>query len=181
VSGEWEFRTATGRATVADGRLRVSGSFRGFLRKRWREEWTRKGWGRRLVFVVSVLGMVTYLPEFLRSVRDVLSGDPDSLSLFLVTAIGLVLLAVAYRTARTRSVPLRAITEVQRVDRDRLRVEYDDNERDKLDVETPTEADADEAVEIFRLRGIRVEDRTDAEGPASSEFRRRLRAKGKEE
>lgn len=179
MTGEWEFRTDTGRATVADGRLRVSGSLRGILRKRWREGWTRNGVGRRLLFVVSVLGMVTYLPDALRSVRDVLNGGADPLSLFLVTAVCLLVVGLARRTARTRTVSLRTITEVRRVDHDRLRVEYDDGERDKLDVETPTERDADEAVEILRLRGVPVEDYRDAEGPEATEFRRRLGAKEK--
>ncbi len=117
------------------------------------------------------------LPRALRSLPDVLAGRADVSSLLLVAGAGFVVAAVAYRAARTRSVPLRAIAEVRRVDRDRLRVEYGDGERDKLDVETPTAADADEAVEIFRLRGVPVEDLTDADGPESSEFRRRLRAK----
>ena len=176
MSDEWEFRTATGRARVADGRLRVSGSVRGLLGKRWREKWTRKGSGRRLLFVASLVGTILFLSDAVQNVRAVLTGDGDLLSLFVLGALGFLVLTVAYWTSRTRSVDLRAITEVRRVDDDRLRVEYDDGERDKLDIETPTEREAEEAVELLRLRGVKVEDSTDNE-VSSSEFRRRLRAK----
>lgn len=174
MTDAWTFRTDTGRATVADGQLRISESVRGLLGKRWREGWVRSGPSRRLLFVASLVGTAMAISGV---VRKMLAGRMDSVSVFFVAALCFVVVTVTYRTNRTQTVPLRAITEAQRVDPDRLRVEYDDGERDALDVTTPTEREADEAVEILRLRGIPIEDRTDADGRASSGFRRRLRAK----
>ena len=106
-----------------------------------------------------------------------LAGRTETASVVVLGIFALAVLAVAYRTNRTRSVSLRAVETVRRVDHDRLRVEFEDDARGVLDIETPTEEDADEAVEILRLRGICVEDATDAERIAAPGFRKRLRAK----
>jgi hypothetical protein len=177
VTDEWTFRTATGRATVADGRLEISGSAGRLTREKWREGWTTNAAGRRLLFVFSTAGTALFVVRGVRKLPAILTGRGDLTSLFVVACACFLLLAVAYRATRTKTARLRDIAAVRRVDDERLQVTFTDETRDPLDLATPTERDADEATEILRLRGVRVEDVADEETPKSSEFRRRLRAK----
>lgn len=174
VSREWAFRTATGRATVADGLLRVSTSVRRTLREKWREGWTRNDAGRRVLFVASVLGPLAFLAEGVSGARAVLTGTADGGSVVVLAAIALVAVALAYRLTRMRSVHLWTVETVRRVDDDRLRVEYAE-ECKHFEVETP--AGADEAVEMLWLRGVPVEDATDSGARLTRGFRERLLAK----
>ena len=176
MTDEWTFPTTTGRATVADGRLRISGSLRRSLREKWREGWTRNGRARRLLFLVSVVSSAGFLARVVPSARAALAGRADTVSWFVLAVAGLLAVAVVYRTTRTKTARLRDVSVVKRVDDDRFRVERA-GDRDAIEFETPTERDADDAVEILRLRSVTVEDATDAETPASAGFRRRLRAK----
>lgn len=177
VTDEWTFPTTEGTATVADRRLRIAGSMGRLARSKWRDSWTENDAGRRLLFLVSVAGSLGFLYRVAVSSRAVLAGRTEAASLVVLGIFTLAVLAVAYRTTRTKSVSLRAVETVRRVDHDRLRVEFEDDARGVLDIETPTEKDADEAVEILRLRGVSVTDATDAEEVAAPGFRKRLRAK----
>ncbi|UPV99517.1 hypothetical protein M0R88_13440 [Halorussus gelatinilyticus] len=177
MTDEWTFRTDSGIATVADGRLEISGSAGRLVREKWRDGWTRNETGRRLLFVVSLFGTASFLGRILRAFRDVLTGRPDAFSLVVFGVTCLALLVVVYRSTRTKTARLRDVRVVERVGDDRLRVRFEDEARDSFEVETPTERDADDAAEILRLRGVRVTDKTDAETPESAGFRERLFAK----
>jgi hypothetical protein len=177
VTGEWMFRTTTGIGTVADGRLRISGSLGRIVREKWRENWTQNEAGRRLLFVFSVGSTVAFLHRVVTSLRAILSGTHDSLSMLVVGAFVFAILVVAYRATRIKTVRLRAIETVRRVDNDELRIEFEDKARGTDNIKTPTEADADEALEMLRLRGVSVENSTDTEEVVSAGFRRRLQAK----
>ncbi|UPV73472.1 hypothetical protein M0R89_13075 [Halorussus limi] len=179
MTDEWTFRTTTGTATVADGRLEISGSARRLARGKWRDGWTTNAAGRRALFVFSTVSTAWFVVRGARKVPAVLAGRADLPSLFLVACIGLIALVVAYRATRTKTARLRDVAAARRVDDDRLSVEFDDEARDPLEIETPTERDADEAAEILRLRGVPVEDATDADTSESVGFRRRLLAKEK--
>lgn len=178
MADEWTFRTTTGRATVADGRLRISGSLRRMLREKRREGWTHNDAGRRFLFAFSIVGSVGFLARVVPSTQAVLAGTADAVSLFVLGCFAVAVLAVAYRARRARMVCLREVAVVRRVDDDHLRVECEDADCEDLDVETPTEEDADDAVEIFRLRGVPVEDGSDSDATGATGFRERLRANG---
>lgn len=177
MSDEWTFPTTTGTATIADGRLRISWSVGRLARSKWRDSWTQNDTGRRLLFVVSVAGSLGFLYRVAVSSRAVLAGRGKAASLVVLGFFAFAVLAVAYRTTRTKTVRLRAVETVKRVDHDQLRIEFEDKARGTYNVETPTEADADEALEMLQLRGVSVEDSTDTEEIVSSGFRRRLQAK----
>ncbi|WP_128477886.1 hypothetical protein [Halorussus pelagicus] len=177
MTDEWTFPTATGTATVRDGRLEISGSVGRIVREKWREGWTTNAAGRRLLFVFSLVGSANLLRRVVASGSDILSGQADPMPLFLSACVCFGLLVVAYRATRTKTARLRDIAVVRRTDDDELSVEFEDEARGLLDIETPTEDDADEAAEILRLRGVPVEDATDEEIPESAGFRQRLRAK----
>lgn len=176
VTGEWTFRTTTGRATVADGRLELSGSFSRTVHQKWREGWTRNDARGRLLFLFSALGTAWFLARAVRSLRAALAGSANAASLVVLALVGFAVLAVARRTTRTRTVELQDVEVVRRVDHDRLRVERE-GDHDALHVETPTEDDADEALEMLRLRGVPVEQAVDSDVPTFHGFRERLRAK----
>lgn len=177
MTDEWNFRTVHGTATVGDGRFELSGSARRLVRENWRDRWTTNAAGRRALFVFSTLGSAWFVVRALRDVPAVLSGNADLPSQFAVACVCLGLLALGYRSTRTKTVELRGVRVVERVGDDELRVRFEDEARDSLDIETPTERDADDAAEILRLQGVTVEDATDTETPESEEFRERLRAK----
>ena len=145
MADEWTFPTTAGTATVADGRLRIAGSASRLARSKWRDNWTENDAGRRLLFVASVAGSLGFLYRVAVSSQAVLAERTETASVVVLGIFALAVLAVAYRTNRTKSVSLRAIETVRRVDHDRLRVEFEDDARGVLDIETPTEEDADEA------------------------------------
>ncbi|MFC4449678.1 hypothetical protein [Halorussus aquaticus] len=174
MTDEWTFRTVTGTATATDGELRVSGSVRRLFVEKWRDGWKRNDTDHRLLFVLSVLGSGGFVARAITSARDVLTGNADVLSLLVLACAAFVVGVVAYRSVRTRTVSLRQVEAVRRVDDDELRVVCE-GDRDDLEIETPTETEADEAVEILRLRGVSVGETADTDDDPG--FRERLRAK----
>lgn len=145
------------------GRLRISGSLRNVLRNKWLEGWVGNDFGRRIWFVLSLLTMAAFLPRVAASVRAVLAGDLVSRQLLTLAAFGFVVLLAAWRATRSRSIPLRDVEVVRREDDEWVRVEVADGDgTETVELRLLTADDADEAVEILRLKGARVErDRDD--------------------
>lgn len=180
MTDEWKFRTARGRGRVGGGKLRVENSLVGVARKQWVERRNRS----RLLFVFSTLTTLGGLYKVVDAGRALADGSAESWHVLMLAAFGLVALVLLRRILRTRTVPLRRIRSVRRTDDDCIRVIYaesddaDDADIDDFEIETPTEADADEAVEMLQLKGVRIGDAGDADAePKSLTFRERLAKK----
>lgn len=82
---------------------------------------------------------------------------------FVLGSTALLVAALLKSAVGRRTVPLHRVASVRRVDDTTVRVSYADSDTDEVDVDALTEADADEAVEILRLKGVAVDGDRDAD------------------
>ncbi|WP_132057649.1 hypothetical protein [Halorussus amylolyticus] len=161
---EWEFRTDRGRGEVSGGALRVENSLVGVARKRLRD---RNGF-----FVVfSTLTTLVGVPRILDAGRSLIAGNLGLPEGLLLVGLAVAVLALAWRVRWSTTVPLHRVQSAERVDDERIRVTYTDggdaDDTDNFEIETPTEDDADEALEILRLKGVDGETAAESDGPNS--------------
>lgn len=179
MTDEWEFRTARGRGEVGGGALRVENTPVGIVRKGWTGRETRG----RLVYLFTTATTLAGVGQALDAGRRVAAGTAEPWHALLLAALAFVGVALVRKLLLSTTVPLRRIRSAARVDDDRIRVTYDDEDAGRpegiadLEIETLTREDADEVVELLELKGVRVEDSPSDAKPASRSFRERLAEK----
>lgn len=154
MTDEWAFRTANGRGVVAGGRLRVERSPSGVARRFWVRGWTERGRWRRALSLVSAFGAVTFLSRTVAELRAALAGEFGAMQAFALAATAALAGVLATSAVGGRTVPLHRVRSVRRVGDASVRVRYADGDGvGEVDVDALTEADAEAAVEMLRLKG----------------------------
>jgi len=174
MDDSWSFRTERGRAWVADGLLRTRGSVVGFARSVYHERWERADGAWKLLYLFSFAGTATWFGNVVPALEALVGPTAvDGIQWFTLVAAALVVLVTVRQIGRAKRVPLERVETAQREGRT-LTVEYDRrdgwrsrlgldaltrSENRSLEIDALTDADAEQAVEALRLKGVTVEDR----------------------
>ncbi|MFC4549269.1 MULTISPECIES: hypothetical protein [Halorussus] len=166
MSDSWSFRTTRGRAEVADGRLRVVRSPVGFARGTYREKWVRADRMHKAFFFLSILTTIATFSRLAPAIPTLVESGVGSVTvvqLFPLAALVVVAIAVARKATGSEDVALAAVESATRTDRT-LRVAHGEDGSERLELDARTDADADAAVEMLRLKGVRVENHPEGDG-----------------
>lgn len=173
MSDSWSFRTARGRAEVADGHLRVERSPAGFARGTYRKKWVRADRMHKGFFVLSILTTALTCWRLAPAIPTLVESGIGSVTVVQwlpLAALVVVAIAVARKSTGSEEIPLAAVESVTRTART-LRVAHGDDGSESLELDARTDADAEAAVEMLRLKGIRVENHSDADGDEEAKHR----------
>lgn len=157
MDDSWSFRTERGRAWVADGTLRVERSARSLLRRTCRGKWSQVTVTRKALFVFSGLTTVATFSRLAPAVPALVGpGSLTAIQWFLLGCLGLLAVGFVWKATRSKAVPLADIESVGRANRT-LRVRRGADESDPFELRARTDADAEGAAEVLRLKGVAVE------------------------
>lgn len=171
MTDEWTFPTNRGRATVADGNLRVERSPASILRGAFREKWARSEWKGKALFAVSIFGILRLVVRVVPAVESLVGpGDLTGTQWISLVAVAVVALVIAWRVARTTTLPLDSIDRVERDDTSLTMYYAEDGERTTDELDLPTEAAADDAVETLRLKGVSAKREPPSEDSGTGEY-----------
>lgn len=165
MSEEWSFRTATGRARVAVGEVRVERDLRSAVRGAFETNWQYADGKQRVFFLATVLGFPSATLRLADTLLDGFRGTFQEVGLVVVFLLFLAAFGKRLYTdvLATTALPLADVERVVVDDAEgTVTLERDGDDRSFA---VPRPDAREDAREVFELRGVTVVDADDSPDP----------------